>query len=200
MELSLKTLEEQLYLGHLGGARPYLPDRKSRLLFLNGQGVGRIYRLLLDAGYRRHGLHLYRPDCPGCRECQVLRIPTASFRPSRSQKRVLKKGRDVFAVEWGRPEFTTEKVDMYARYLAAQHRDPNANDPENLDPDRYEEFFVNSFLGEDTIEMRLYAGPERRLCGIGIADRMHDALSSVYFYFDPEWGDYSPGTYSFLFE
>lgn len=198
VKLSLQTLEEQLYLGHLNGPCPYLPDRESRLLFLHGQGVGRMYRLLLDAGYRRHGQHLYRPDCGSCRECRILRIPIETFAPSRSQRRVWKRGRDFFRLEWGAPAVTPEKIAMYTRYLAFQHRDPNANDPENLDPARYEEFFVRSFLEEDTLELRLFAG--ERLAGVGIVDRALDALSSVYFYFDPDFSEYSPGTFSMLAE
>ncbi len=197
VQLSIDTLEEQLYLGHLSGDCPYLPGRSSRLKFFNGQGVGKIYRLLMDAGFRRHGLHVYRPDCEGCRECRVLRVPIETFRPSRSQRRVLKRGSGVFRIEWGTPGFAPEKIAMYERYLAFQHRQGLA-DPEHADPDRYSDFFVQSFLGADTRELRLFAGD--RLAGIGIVDILFDALSSVYFFFEPEFYEFSPGTFSILAE
>jgi leucyl-tRNA---protein transferase len=198
VRLSIDTLEEQLYLGHLGGDCPYLPGRDSRLLFLNGQGVGKIYRLLMDAGYRRHGLHVYRPDCPGCQECRILRVPIETFRPSRSQRRVWKRGSLVFRVEWGTPAFTPEKIAMYERYLAYQHGRPGSAENDPADPDRYSDFFVQSFLGDDTRELRLFAGD--RLVGIGIVDILFDALSSVYFFFEPDYYEFSPGTFSILVE
>lgn len=48
------------------------------------------------------------------------------------------------------------------------------------------------------MEHRLYA--QNRLVGIGILDLSGPALSSVYFYFDPDYNRYSPGVYSVLQE
>ncbi|MCB1322608.1 MAG: GNAT family N-acetyltransferase, partial [Leptospiraceae bacterium] len=54
------------------------------------------------------------------------------------------------------------------------------------------------FLGHNTFELQLYhAG---RLVGVAILDQVAEALSAVYFYFDPEVARYSPGTYAILLE
>ncbi|MCE9598274.1 MAG: arginyltransferase [Spirochaetia bacterium] len=192
MSLPLEYLEANLYIGHLRGSCSYLPERDSNLKFLDGSGLGAGYRLLLDRGYRRHGQHLYRPDCGSCQQCKILRIPVATFVPTRSQKRVYKKGKSIFRAETGKPEYSPEKARLYERYLKIQHCSC-----ESIDAARYEDFFVSSFLST-TEELRIYAGD--RLVGIGIIDIVGDALSSVYFFFDPEFADYSPGTFSILVE
>ena len=56
-----------------------------------------------------------------------------------------------------------------------------------------------SFLGEtccESFEMRYRIGDE--LLGIAIVDRAEDALSAVYFYWDPKHADLSPGTFSIM--
>ena len=195
MKLAIKNIEEQLYLGHIGGPCSYLPDRDSSLLFLDGRGVGRMYRLLLDAGYRRHGQHLYRPDCPGCRECRVLRIPVADFQPDRSQRRVARRGRAAFRIQLGRPEFMPEKLALYNKYLKHQHgRADGASDA--IGETQYREFFIESLLGQGTFELNLFF--EDRLVGVGILDQVGDALSAVYFFFEHAVGRLSPGTYAIL--
>ena len=212
LDLSIESLESQLYLGHINSPCSYLPDRDSSLLFLDGRGVGQLYRLMLDRGYRRHGNHLYRPDCGTCTECQVLRIATAGFAPTRSQRRVLKRGRAAFRHEVRPTSYSPEKLALYERYLAYQHARPprapaeNSETPDVADQEEesvlteqsYREFFVDSFLGAGTCELRLFAGD--RLAGVAILDRAGDALSAVYFYFDPEFARLSPGTYAILLE
>lgn len=192
MSQSLEYLELQLYAGHLKGACSYLPEKESNLLFLEATGLGAGYRLLLDRGYRRHGFHVYRPDCANCQECKILRLPVATFAPTRSQKRVWKKGQSVFRVENGPPSYSREKEQLYCKYLACQH-----GSCDDMDPCRYSDFFVSSFLAT-TEELRLYAGDQ--LVGLGIFDVVGDALSSVYFFFDPDYARYSPGTFSILAE
>jgi len=192
MSQSLEYLEAHLYLGHLRGSCSYLPGRESNLLFLEGMGIGAGYRFLLDQGYRRHGFHLYRPDCDSCRQCHVLRIPVSTFAASKSQSRIYRKGQGIFRAETGSPCYTRAKADLYEKYLQTQH-----GTAEEIDEGRYSDFFVSSCLST-TEELRLFAGDT--LVGLGIFDVIGDALSSVYFFFDPDYGKFSPGTYSVLLE
>ena len=187
------------YIGHLTSPCSYLPERESSLLFLEGDRLGREYRRLLDEGFRRHGARAYRPDCPACAECRVLRIPLETFRPSKSQRRAWNRGLGFFRYEIGKPEYSAEKMALYRDYLKHQHDEEEEARPEEfLEKERYEDFFVKTMRGLDTIELRLFR--EDRLAGIGILDRLEDALSSVYFYFAPEFSRNSPGTYSMLLE
>ncbi len=188
-----EDLESQFYIGHHHSECPYLPGRMATLFFLDGTHVGELYRILLDDGYRRNGSLLYRTECDECHECQVIRLPVENFLMTRSQKRVWKKGESSFTSEVGKPSITEEKKEMYRRYLSHQHKRE-----ENVDSESYEDFFEDTFLGERTLELRLYS--ENRLAGVGILDRVGDVLSSVYFYFDPDFAHLSPGVYSILKE
>jgi arginine-tRNA-protein transferase len=190
----VESVEQLCYLGHLDGPCPYLPERAANHMFLDGRPIGDGYRTLLDAGYRRHGRVMYRTDCATCHECQIIRVHLESFRPNRSQRRAWKQGEGMFEVRLAAPSFTPEKADLYHRYLVYQHR----YEGEPIDEERYVDFFVNTFLGSRTIELQLYL--ENRIAGVGILDRVRDVLSAVYFYYEPEFARFTPGTYAILKE
>jgi arginine-tRNA-protein transferase len=168
---------------------PYLPGRDARLVALHPERLSPgVYRLFLDLNFRRLGSVVYRPSCEGCRECRQLRVDVARFRPTRAQRRCLKRNADVEARS-GRPEPTAEKHAVYRRYLEARHDGQMSGS--------WEEFL--EFLHEAppfTREVVFRVG--ERLLGAGIYDAVPGALSAVYFYFDPDLGHRSPGTLNVL--
>lgn len=191
---SVAQMESALYLGHINNRCSYLPERQANLLYLHGGISAGDYRRLLDYGYRRSGAGLYRTDCDGCRECQILRIPLAGFRQTKSQSRVWRRGQGEFRFELTEPSFHPRKLRMYERYLLYQHHTRESD----LNEESYVSFFVSTFLGDRTRELDLFVGD--RLAGLGILDVLSDSISSVYFFFDPEFARLSPGTYSMLLE
>jgi arginyl-tRNA--protein-N-Asp/Glu arginylyltransferase len=175
------------------GGCVYLPGRVARLpLRLPARQLSRgEFRRRLEEGDRRQGVLLYRPTCPTCRACQPIRIEVDAFRPSRTQRRILRRGDAELEIEIGRPSLTIEKVELYNRHKV--ERDLVVGE-DLVDPLGYEQFLVESCA--DTIEIRY----RRRgaLVGVAVTDRAEGALSAVYFYFDPDHGALSPGTYSIL--
>lgn len=169
----------------------YLPDRLSRHQFFDCGGIGpEAYQFLMEHGFRRSGQLVYRPCCPTCRECVSLRVPVAAFQPSRSQRRVLRRNADI-RVAIGTPKCGWRKAQLYSRYLSELH--------DNVMSGTYDE--LRRFLYEsptDTLEMRYYL--DHQLVGVGIVDHTPQALSSVYFYFDPDHRHRSLGTFSILRE
>jgi len=168
---------------------PYLPGRDSRLVAMRPERLTpALYRLFMDLNFRRLGTVVYRPACEGCRECRQLRIDARRFRPSRAQRRCAKRNADVTA-EAGRPRVSEEKHDVYRLYLEARHDGQMSGS--------WEEF--RDFLHEappSTREVVFRVGG--RLLGAGIFDAGEDALSAVYFYFDPALSVRSPGTLNVL--
>jgi leucyl-tRNA---protein transferase len=189
----LEQLETLLHLGDFTEACPYLEKCVSTLHFVDGFAGGPFYRWLLDRGYRRNGGYFYRPVCAHCQECQVIRVPVAEFRKSKEQRRIWNRGQRVFEVSLCAPECTREKLAVYERYLVHQH-----GEAKDAAIEHYQAFLVDTCLGGMTVEVQLRV--EDRLAGVGILDCMADALSTVYFYFDPDFARFSPGTYSALYE
>jgi arginyl-tRNA--protein-N-Asp/Glu arginylyltransferase len=168
---------------------PYLPGREARLVFVRPRHLGPgLYHLLLDLNFRRLGWGVYRPRCGGCSECRQLRVSVEGFRPNRSQRRCRKRNADVSAT-FGLPEPTGEKHAVYRRYLEARHNGEMTGS--------WEEFAEFLHEGPPLAREVVYRVGERLLGG-GIVDVEPEAMSAVYFYFDPDLSDRSPGTFNVL--
>jgi arginine-tRNA-protein transferase len=171
----------------------YLPGREAvHRGFMTHRMTGDLYHRFMDAGFRRSGKVFYQPICRGCRECVPIRVLTDRFRPSKSQRRVVRRNADV-RVTIGPVEATDEKYDLYRRYLSARHDREPADDG----PDAFKSFLYDSPV--DTMEFQ-YRGPTGSLIAVGIADICELSLSSVYFFFDPVEADRSLGTFGAITE
>jgi arginine-tRNA-protein transferase len=173
---------------------PYLDGlvaRDQAFYWSPGQGKmsGTFYQDLMDQHFRRSGRVFYRPRCPECSACTPLRIDVRDFAPSASQRRVRRRNADV-TVRWATPSLDQAKLDLYRRYVVHRH---GRDEP---DPDSVREFLYDS--PTDTLEATYWLG--ERLVGVGICDVTPVALSTVYFYFDPEESRRSLGVYSALVE
>lgn len=170
---------------------PYLPGRMARTeAFWMDHLDAHMYESLLARGFRRSGRVVYRPRCRHCAACRQLRIPVASFTPSRSMRRVRRRNQDV-QVEVGEPVATKEKHALYCRYLDGQHDGTMSRSFES-----FRDFMYDSPLKTMEIQYRL----GNRLVGVSIVDDLFEAWSSVYMYFDPDYANRSLGTFSILWE
>lgn len=145
---------------------------------------------MMDRGFRRSGHVYYVPDCEGCRACEQIRVPVLEFRPSRTQRRVLRRNADV-RVETGPPIADAARFEMFNRYQHARHDGRMACEMEE-----FERYVSGSPI--ETMEMSYWLGD--RLVGVGLVDLCPDALSSVYFYHEPDLLHRSPGVFSSLME
>jgi arginyl-tRNA--protein-N-Asp/Glu arginylyltransferase len=147
----------------------------------------------LDAGWRKFGHTLFRPSCPACRACQSIRVPVATFRPDRSQKRAWAANRGV-TLTVAEPAVTAEKVALYDAFHAYQSTGKGwpAHDPES--PESYAESFVSNPVAVEEWQYRI--GTE--LVGVGYVDRTQGGLSAVYFVYSPAHRHRSLGTFNVL--
>jgi arginyl-tRNA--protein-N-Asp/Glu arginylyltransferase len=173
---------------------PYLPGRTARMPLrwqldpLSPEEVDRS----LDRGDRRVGQMLYQTSCPECQACEPLRIPVAEFRATDSQRRVMRKNKDV-RVMVGPPSLSDEKLALFNRHKLERGL---ARREQAMTKDGYAAWFLRTC--SRTVEMQYLVG--ERLVGVGIVDLGARSLSSVYFYFDPDEGKRSLGTFSVLAE
>jgi len=146
----------------------------------------------LDGGDRRVGRMVYRMDCPSCNACEPIRVPVQEFRPSKSQRRILRKNKDV-RVLTAPATFSSEKLKLFNRHKL--ERGLSANE-RAYTRSGYERWLTTTCM--DTREFRYML--DDKLIGVSILDFGKQDISSVYFYFDPDYDDRSLGTFSALFE
>ena len=170
----------------------YLPGRTSVSRgFRCRQVPDWAYQALMDAGFRRSGDVFYQMLCPHCRSCVPLRVPVARFARSRGQRRVWRRNQDL-RVSYGPPTATPEKHRLYRRYLEARHDGSMSGDWDEM-----ELFLFRS--PTETLEV-CYRDPSGALLGVGICDLAANALSTVYFFFEPTQARRSLGIFSSLVE
>ncbi|MCP4594701.1 MAG: arginyltransferase [bacterium] len=170
---------------------PYLPQREDQAeWFVPDELHPAAYEALMNRGFRRTGSVVYRPRCSGCDECRQARVLVGEFKRSRSMRRVWRRNHDVSA-EVGKLEPTTEKRDLFRRYLESRHDGTMTGSPEEFD-----NFLYASPTHTQEVRYRL----GRRLIGLSIVDRGAGSLSSVYMCFDPAHARRSLGTFSILWE
>ena len=169
----------------------YLPDRIAReAVCIIPIDDARAYQNLLERGFRRAGRIFYRPACPDCQACVPLRVPVERFVRSRSQRRVWRRNRDV-RVTLRRPRCDAQRFELFCR-----HQDAQFGQRMCATADELREAVFDSPI--ETIELDYWLAD--RLVGVGILDVCPDALSSVYFFFDPTHARRSLGTFSALVE
>src|SRR5882724_9242769 len=152
----------------------YLPGREARTVFVDPTLAmdQPLYSLLASHGFRRSGAHVYRPHCRECQACVPLRVSVQDFKPSRTQKRVLKRNADL-SVTFKDAEFDAEHFALYGRYLGARH--PGGGmDAES--PDDYRQFLLSPWGRTRLMELRSGDG----LVAVAVTDELHDGLSAVY--------------------
>ncbi len=173
------------------GPCSYLPDQIWRLpLRLPVRLLTRAEfgRRLAD-GDRRQGRLLYRTACASCAACEPIRIDVERFHAGRSQRRIYRIGEKRITTTLGPIGVSEERVRLYNMH---KHGRDLAAGESHASLESY-----RSFLGEtccETFEMRYRV--DDQLMGIAIVDRAEDALSAVYFYWDPRFAYLSPGVYS----
>jgi arginine-tRNA-protein transferase len=172
----------------------YLDDEQAQSAFVDPSFRldTAVYSLLIAHCFRRSGNDVYRPQCAQCSQCVPVRVPVAQFKPIRSQKRCLQKNRQTTAII--KPAvFEQAHYDLYLRYQNQRHAEGNMA---NTSPDEYIEFLGSSWCNTQFIEF--FCADE--LSAVAIVDRLDDALSAVYTFFDPKFSSYSLGVYAVLWQ
>ncbi len=146
---------------------------------------------MLERGWRRFGPMYFRPACADCQECVTLRIPTATFQPSKSQRRARKNAAHLTRTV-GRPIIDDERLALYARWHAAREK-ARGWEESPLDAERYAFDFA---FQHPCVREVSFTDPSAggRLVGLGIVDDTGVSLSAVYFFWDPEHAPPSLGT------
>ena len=173
----------------------YLPDQSAsnqyRIIFQISPSA---FHEMLARGWRRFGPTYFRAACTGCAACVSIRVPVETFAPTKSQRRALQKSRHI-RFEVGTPRVDKQRLDLYARWHAMREADRGWPESPITAPE-YEMQFC--FPHPCAREFR-YFDPQK-LVAIGYVDETAEALSSIYFFFDPDYKHLSIGVTSVLCE
>ncbi|NCC25700.1 MAG: arginyltransferase [Deltaproteobacteria bacterium] len=186
--MSTMILYRELHLDHIESC-PYLQERAVRHAnFLASELSPVEISVLLAQGWRKFGIHFFRPACPDCMDCTPLRIHVPSFDPSKSQRRVARKNRDM-TVRFLPSRYQPEYYNLFQTHSRSRFG-------QDTDIDHFLHLFHAPSCPGLVSEFRL----GERLVGLGYLDWGRDCLSSVYFVFDPAFSDRSPGIFGVLAE
>ncbi len=170
-------------------ACPYLKDEEVRFeYFFASELDEHELNELLKSGWRKFGLYYFRPACLDCRKCIPLRIVTAEYRPSKSQRRVIKKA-SAIDVKFTPLHYRDEIYEIYSEHSI--HRFGKYTTPDD---------FIATFYARScpSIQSEYYYQDE--LAAVGFIDRSGESLSSVYFVYKTSFQDFRLGTYSVIKE
>jgi len=172
----------------------YLPWQQAMTLFADPSVCINtdLYSELIQYGFRRSGTHVYRPRCPMCDACVPIRIPVNDFKASRGQRRVWKRNQDL-SIETVAAEYNDEHFQLYRRYMRARHAGGGMDNP---DPDKYSEFLINPYIDACLYEFR----QQDKLLAVASVDKLNNALSAVYTFFEPNESARSLGVMAILWQ
>lgn len=150
---------------------------------------------LIERGYRRFGKMYFRPICHDCDECKSIKIDVKNFEFSKSHKRVMKRAKNIKSYIQA-PTMTKEHLRLFDKYHLYM-KDKKGWDHSYVNPQNYYSSFVN---GHNEFGYEILYYDQERLIGVDLIDILRDGVSSIYFYYDPDYSRYSLGKLSLLQE
>jgi len=172
----------------------YLPGRQATLLVADPTApmTHAHFSRLVRNGFRRSGIHLYRPVCRDCDECRPLRVPVADYQPNRLQRRIWRHNPDL-AVTHIDPPPRQEHFALYARYICRRHADGSMFPPVAED--------LRSLIGPPWARTQITGFTlGGRLVAVAVNDAVTDGMSAVYSFFEPDLARRSLGKFMILWQ
>ncbi len=165
----------------------YLDDRQQRMLLVdpNHPLDNSLATYFSNHGFRRSGNMTYRPKCDNCQQCVSVRVPAIHYSPSKSQRRIIRKNKDI-QVSLEPLSNALDYFPMYYEYQKSRHPDGSMCDSSE---EKYLTFIQSDYT--DTALMVRRLGSE--VISVTIVDLFHDGVSLLYTFFDPQYSDMSPG-------
>jgi len=148
---------------------------------------------VIERGWRRFGNYYFHPICNGCNECKSLRINVDEFKPSKSQRKSIRRNENTKIVIQA-PSVTNEHIKLYNKYHKWKEQKRGWKYRDITNREYWENFAEGAYdFGKEVL---YYDGD--RLIGIDLIDIVDDGISSIYFIYDPDYARLSLGVYSLI--
>jgi len=174
----------------------YLPDKSVRMHYKYiEKGTQSYNTALINRGWRRFGNYYFHPICNGCNECKSIRVDVENFKLRKSQKKAIKRNKETEIIIQ-KPTLSQAHIDLYNKYHSFKHKKDDWSH-RNISPREYRENFVEGAhdFGKEVLYIK-----DGKLIGVDLIDILDDGISSIYFYYDPDYPQLSLGTYSLLYQ
>ena len=146
---------------------------------------------LIERGFRRFGKMYFRPICEDCTECQSIKIDVENFTFSSSQKRIIKKAQHIKSYVQV-PTLSQAHLDLFEKY----HLHMKDKKEWTYNETTAEHYYQSFVTGHNEFGYEVLYFDEDRLIGVDLIDILEDGISSIYFYYDPDYNKYSLGKLS----
>ena len=174
----------------------YIPDKKVRMNYKYVQNATIEFNTaVINRGWRRFGRYYFHPICEGCDECKSLRINVNQFTMTKSQKKAKRRNKDTQIIVQ-KPTISQMHIELYNKY----HNFKSNKDgwkQKNISSRDYIENFVEGAgeFGKEVLYIK-----DQKLIGVDLIDIIEDGISSIYFFYDPDYARLSLGTYSLIYQ
>jgi len=145
----------------------------------------------IERGFRRFGKMYFRPICSDCNECQSIKIDVKNYTFSKSARRILKKSKN-FTVHTQSPSLSQEHLALFEKYHLYM-KEKKSWEHNTTTAQHYYQSFID---GHSDFGYEVLYFDKERLIGVDLIDILEDGISSIYFYYDPEYASYSLGKLS----
>lgn len=192
--MNLTKKSEQQYV-NVGITQPfpcsYLKHQHEQLMVIQNPVDVITFEQLLALGFRRSGKDIYKPHCQSCNACQAIRIPCSQFKPSSSQRKTLKKNKDLTIKLVN--ELTKHHYPLYEKYINTRHQDSSMYPASKT---QFTDFLGSCWLSPKYIE--LYK--DNNLIAVAVTDFQQNSLSAIYTFFEPKEDKRSLGNLMILIQ
>ncbi|HEY9128847.1 MAG TPA: arginyltransferase [Sulfurovum sp.] len=174
----------------------YIPGNKVRMNYKYiSKASKKFVTAVITRGWRRFGKYFFHPICNGCNECKSIRIDVNNYHFTKSQKKAIKRNIDTHIVVQ-KPSLTEAHIYLYNKYHSFKH-EKDQWQHRNISQREYYENFVDGAhdYGREVLYIK-----DNKLIGVDLIDILDDGISSIYFYYDPDYANLSLGTYSLLYQ
>jgi arginine-tRNA-protein transferase len=174
----------------------YLPGKSVRMYYKYVPDASKAFATaVIKRGWRRFGKYYFHPICQGCDACKSIRINVKEYQYTKSQRRAIKRNKETRIIVQ-EPSLTQAHIDLYNKYHAYKHNKDDWNFREISQREYYENFADGAQdFGKEVLYIR-----DQKLVGVDLIDVLEDGISSIYFYYDPDYAKLSLGTYSLLYQ